>query len=103
MSLDVWKEKLNEMIDHAGIPNRPSYRPGEVCLLLGISDRTFWRMTERYERDPNGNPAPGSIDSFLLRRERRVRFDALAEFLMYNNTWQRKHADDPRQIMLPFS
>lgn len=95
------KEKLNEMIGVAKLAIRPNYRPNEVCLILGISDRTFWRYTDSYEQDEYGRPKhPASLDSYLLRRERRVSYQELANFLARNQTWERRNADDPRQLLL---
>ncbi len=91
------------MLAQTGLPVRASYRPGEVCELFGISYRTFWRLTERYEKDPEtGNPTrPDSLDSFLLRSHRRVRYSELQSYIERNNTYRRRNQlDDPRQMLL---
>lgn len=95
------KEMLNEMLAVAGLPIRPSYRPGEVCLILGISERTLRRYTDSYEVDESGVPRhPASLDSYLLNRERRVSYQELAAFLVRNQTWERRHGEDPKQLLL---
>ena len=101
MSL-ISEDQFQEMLSHAGLPVRASYRPGEVCSILGISSRTFWRLTERYEKDPEtGEPVnPNSIDSYLLRSHRRVRYQELVAYLKRNNTYERRNAPDPRQMLL---
>jgi hypothetical protein len=95
-------EQFQEMLAQAGLPVRASYRPGEVCSVIGISPRTFWRLTERYEVDPDtGGPAhPNSIDSYLLRSHRRVRYQEILAYLNRNNTYERRNAADPRQMLL---
>ncbi len=101
MSL-ISEDQFQEMISLAGLPVRPSYRPGEVCSILGISPRTFWRLTERYETDPDtGVPVdPNSLDSFLLRTHRRVRYQEILAFLRRNNTYERRNAPDPNQQLM---
>lgn len=101
MSL-ISDEKFQEMLSQAGLPVRPSYRPGEVCSVLGIAPRTFWRLTERYEIDPDsGQPRdPNSLDSYLLRSHRRVRYNEILSYLNRNNTYERRNAPDPRQMLL---
>lgn len=86
-------ENFQEMLSQSGLPVRASYRPGEVCTILGISPRTFWRLAERYETEPGtGVPRdPNSLDSFLLRRHRRVRYSEILDYLNRNNAWQRRH------------
>jgi hypothetical protein len=95
-------DKFKEMVLKSGLPVRGSYRPGEVCSLLGISPRTFWRLTERYEIDPEtGEPRhPNSLDSYLLRSHRRVRYDEILAYLNRNNTYERRNASDTRQMLL---
>lgn len=88
-------EKLFDgMLKAAGLPRRGSYRPEEVCRILGISYRTFWRMTEAYEKDPESNEPlkPNALDSFRLRKQRRVRFDELVDYIRRNNIYEREHA-----------
>ncbi len=90
----ITNEVFKKMLCQSGLPVRASYRPGEVCAILGISPRTFWRLTERYEIDPEtGDPRnPNSLDSYLLRRHRRVRYDEILNYLNRNNTYERKNA-----------
>ena len=98
----ITDEKFQEMLSQAGLPVRASYRPGEVCSILGISTRTFWRLTERYEPDPDtGEPVdPNSLDSYLLRSQRRVTYQEIFSYLNRNNTYERRNAPDPRQMLL---
>lgn len=100
--LEVAEERLVGMLRAAGLRKKASYAPGEVQAVLAISDRTFWRLVAAYERDPDScQPVtPCSLDSFMLRRSRRVRFDELVEFLRRNNTYERVNAVDPRQMGL---
>ena len=59
-------------------------------------------MCEAWEPDPaTGNLLKAaSLDSFLLRRERRVRFDELVSYLERNHAYQRKYGPDPQQMRL---
>ncbi len=101
MSL-ISDEEFKEMLSQSDLPMRASYRPGEVCSLLGISPRTFWRLTERYEIDAATGQLrnPNSLDSYLLRSHRRVRYDEIRNYLNRNNTYERRNAPDPRQMLL---
>lgn len=102
MNHELAEQRLLGMLRAAGLPKKSSYAPGEVQAILGVSDRTFWRLVAAYERDPDtGQPTcPCSLDSYMLRRSRRVRFDELVEFLSRNNTYERVHGVDPRQMGL---
>ncbi|MCP3942201.1 MAG: DNA-binding protein [Desulfobacteraceae bacterium] len=95
-------EKFKEMLSQSSLPIRASYRPGEVCSLLGISSRTFWRLTEQYEIDQaTGSPRnPNSLDSYLLRSHRRVRYNEILAYLNRNNTYERRNSPDPRQMLI---
>jgi hypothetical protein len=86
--------KLLEMLKVAELPKKPSYNMNEVCLLFGISERTFRRLTCDYEKDTDtGEPVqPYSLDSYMLAKSRRVRFNELVEFLARNNTYERLNA-----------
>lgn len=99
---ELAEERLRGMLRAAGLRQKASYAPGEVQAILGISDRTFWRLVAAYERDPETEQptTPCCLDSFMLRRSRRVRFDELVEFLSRNNTYERVNAVDPRQMGL---
>lgn len=85
------EKELDKMLEIAELPKRPSYRPKEVCSLLGISDRTFWRITEKYEPDPTtGRPKdPGSLNAYLIRNHRRVTYYELADYFRRNNLYER--------------
>jgi len=100
--IEIAEERLIGMLRAADILKKASYAPGEVQAILSVSDRTFWRLVAAYERNPDtGGPiCPCSLDSFMLRRSRRVRFDELVEFLRRNNTYERVNAVDPRQLGL---
>lgn len=78
-----------------GLPVRGSYPPGEVCMILGISDRTFWYLIEGFERDENGRiRTPDKLDSFILRTNRRVTYLELVDFIRRNNSYSRKSGSD---------
>jgi len=96
------KKELTEMLKLAEVPVKPSYRRGEVCAALAISERHFWTLIERFEPNPDtGEPLrPDSLDSYMYRRERRVRFYELVAFLRRNNTYHRKNALDSKQLSL---
>ena len=97
---NIAENKLIGMLEVAEIPRKASYHPGEVQNILGISDRTFWRLVSAYEfDDETGGPTvPYSLDSYTLARSRRVRYAELVEFLQRNNTYERVNAVDPRQL-----
>jgi hypothetical protein len=82
---DTDTEALREMLSAAGVPLKPSYTRPEVCRILGISTRTFWYLVDAH--------GPESLDSYLLRRHRRVPITALAAFLARNRAEERLYAD----------
>lgn len=86
-----YSELAKEIIQPAGLPIRGSYRPGEVCKILGISEKTFGRMTNEYEPDPiTGEPLiPETLDSFQTRIQKRVPLYELAAYLARNNTYEK--------------
>ncbi len=98
--IELAEIKLQGMLKAAGLPKKPSYSPGEVQAILGICERTFWYMVSSFEPDPEtGQPIkPATLDSYMLRRSRRVRYDELTAYLSRNNTYERNNAVDPRQI-----
>ncbi|EAT16081.1 helix-turn-helix domain-containing protein [Desulfuromonas acetoxidans] len=100
--VSIGEQKLLGMLRAAGQPKKASYNPSEVVAILGICPRTFWTMVGDYEPDPDsGQPLnPATLDSYMLRRSRRVRHDELAAYLERNNTYQRNNAIDPRQMAL---
>ncbi len=87
-------EQTKKMIQALGLPIMGSYRPGEVCKILGISARTFFRMTNEYEPDPiTGKPLkPETLDSFMTVGQKRVPISELADYLVRNNTYEKHHA-----------
>lgn len=92
--------KLKGMLEHAKLPVRASYCRGEVCEILGIDKRTFWRMVAHHEPTADGQRKPGTLDSYMTRGHHRVRYDELVSYLHRNRTWQRQNAVDPRQQSL---
>lgn len=101
MTRETAEKMLRDMLAAAGLPVRGSYRPGEVCAILGISESTFWRLLANYERDERGNlRRPDCLDSFTLSLNRRVTFTELSEFLSRNNSYQRQNAIHPDQMAL---
>ena len=93
--------KLKGMLGAAALPVKASYNPGEICRILGICERTFWRLTGQYERDEAGElRRPDCLDSITLSRHRRVLYDELVAFLHRNNTYERAHAVHPDQMDL---
>ena len=54
MSKELAEEKLLGMLKAANLPVRPSYRRAEVCAILGVDKRTFWRMVAHHEPDGSG-------------------------------------------------
>ena len=98
---DQAEEKLRGMLKAAGLPVKASYCTGEVCDILGIHERTFWRLIAKYERDERGAlRRPDCLDSFTLALNRRVPFSELADFLERNNTYTRQNAVHPDQLAL---
>lgn len=93
------EDKLNGMLAAAGLPKKASYAPGEVQRILGCSESTYWRLLGRCERDENGTLRhPDCLDSYMLQRTRRVRYDELVDYLTRNNSYERKNAADARQL-----
>ena len=95
------EEKLKGMLAAAQLPVKGSYCTSEVCTILGIVERTFWRLLAQYERDDKGNlRRPDCLESFMLALNRRVTYPELVSFLERNNTYQRQNAVDPSQMGL---
>lgn len=90
---------LKEMLEVAGIPEKPSYNSTEVCAVLGISPSTFRRMCREYETI-NGAPKPGTIDSFVARGSLRIRFHELVRYLEDNNTYRLECEIELHQLKL---
>lgn len=98
---DAAEQRLLQMLASAELPRKASYNRDEVCRILQISHRSFRRYTTEFERDPQTGDAPAwALDSYTLRKDRRVTFDELADYLRRNNTYQRCTAVDPRQMCL---
>lgn len=102
MVKDQAENKLIGMLSAAGLRKKASYCGPEVQQILGCSESTYWRLLARYERDPETGDLrhPDCLDSYMLQRTRRVRFDELVDYLRRNNSYERKCAADPRQIGL---
>lgn len=87
---------LKSALAALNLPIRGSYRPGEVCAILGIGDASFWRLIRKYERDERGNlRRPDCLASFTLANNRRVTYLELVDFLRRNDEYQRKTKDEP--------
>lgn len=94
-------EKLKRMLMAAGLPIKGSYCTSEVCQILGIVERTFFRLVSQYELDERGNlRRPDCLDSFMLASNRRVTFHELVTFLERNNSYQRQMAVHHDQMAL---
>lgn len=92
--------KLRDILGSVGLPVKASYRPGEVCRILSITEPTFYNMINRYEPGDDGEPRhPVSLDSFRVSHY-RVTFAELARFLARNNTWRRNCLPNQRQMAL---
>jgi hypothetical protein len=95
------EEKLKGMLQAAGLPVKASYRTGEVCDILGIVPRTFWRLVAKCERNERGELVrPDCLDSFMLSDNKRVTYHELVDFLRRNNTYHRQNAVHPDQMAL---
>jgi hypothetical protein len=98
---ELAEEKLKGLLLIAELPRKPSYNPGEVCRILGVVERTFWRLLSKYERDERGTlRRPDCLDSITLSSHRRILYDELVAFLSRNNSYERAHAVDPAQMDL---
>jgi hypothetical protein len=97
---EVAEEKLNGMLAAAGLPVKASYVREQVCAILGISARTFYRYVSLHELDPDSSAPmyPWTLDSYMTRGHHRVRYDELVAYLARNRTYERKNAVDPRQL-----
>lgn len=85
------KEDLLGVLEVLQLPIKGSYSPKETQQIIGICDRTFWRYTREYELNPaTGEPRkPATLDSFMLRRSRRVRFEEIVKYFARNNLYER--------------
>lgn len=75
------------------LPIRGSYGPGEVCSILGIVERSFFRLTKKYEVDADGKLVrPDCLKSFLLgNNHRRVAYLELVDFIRRNDEYLRSN------------
>jgi hypothetical protein len=91
METKMTVDEFKKLMTATGVPVRAYYNPKEVCSILGIYDRTFWRLTAGYEPDgKTGQPVePCTIKSILLRRERRVSLIELVDFMTRNDENER--------------
>lgn len=98
---DHAEEKLKGMLQACGLSVKGSYCTAEVCRILGVVDRTIWRLFAKYERDDRGNLVrPDCLNSYMLASNRRVAYPELVAFLERNNTYQRQNAIHPDQLGL---
>jgi hypothetical protein len=88
MSKDDAMKKLDGMLKAAGTPKRASYTKAEVCRILHISERTFWRYV-----GARGRQQAWMLDSFMTRGHYRVAHDDLAAWLYRNQTLSREPDD----------
>lgn len=56
------------------VHKRVAYSIGEIADRLGISTRTYYRVIAPYVLD-------GTIESFVLKRSRRIFWDSLERWL----------------------
>jgi hypothetical protein len=95
------EERLQQMLQVAGLPVKPSYCTSEVCSILGIGVATYWRLLAKYELDETGAlRRPDCLDSFLLTNNSRVVYHELVAYLERNKTYTRQNAVDPDQMAL---
>lgn len=93
--------RLRGMLAAAGLPAKGSYCTSEVCNILGIVERTFFRLLDKYELDERGNlKRPDCLDSYMLSTNRRVAYPELVAYLERNQTYQRQNAVHPDQLDL---
>ncbi|WP_028314683.1 helix-turn-helix domain-containing protein [Desulfatibacillum aliphaticivorans] len=102
MDVKTAEMQLKGMLDVAKIPAKPSYTPGDVCRILGISDRTFRRRANTYEPGPSETTPmdPECIDTYSTGGHKRVRHDELVAYLIRNQTYARINAEQPQQLSL---
>lgn len=96
------EQRLQGMLQAAGLPVKASYHRAQVCAILGISRRTFFRYVTLHEIDPEtGRPRhPWTLDSYKIRAHHRVRYQELVEYVARNRTFERQAEPDPRQMGL---
>lgn len=104
MTATAHDDSLNRMLAAAGLPVKASYTRAEVCAVLGISERSFWSYVCRYEpgEEGSGPVHPATLDSFMLRGQRRVPYHEISDFLRRNRTYDRLHDSAADQRSLPF-
>lgn len=77
------ENRLSRLLQCIGLPIRKSYNISEVCSVLGISRRTFYRLTAEADRAGAGH----GLESVIRCNERRVTFTELAAFMARNQTF----------------
>jgi len=97
------EEKLDGMRVSVGIRQKASYNRSEVCRILGISERTFWRYvtTHEVDEDTGAGLYPWTLDSYKTRAHHRVRNEELVSWLTRNRTYDRIHRADTETLSLP--
>lgn len=97
------RARLDGMLSAAGLPRRASYNRAEVCRVLHISERTFWRYSAHHEVEPATGLGlrPWTLDSYMTRGHYRIRYDELADWLRRNRSYERNCSVDSRQLVLP--
>lgn len=76
------------MLEAAGIPLQPAYKPREVQVILNMDDRTFRMLCDIWE--PNRKTR--GIESYYVSTHRRVPHHALVEYLAFNNNYERNRS-----------
>lgn len=99
----LMSEELDQLLTMAGIRKKPMYRPGEVQAVLCINPSTFWRKVTNYEKDGDDKPIrPDMLRSYMHKKERRVTYQELEDFLKRNETYERLNAIPPNQLRFDF-
>lgn len=103
MNIERARQKLDGMLAVAGLPKKPSYNRSEVCRILGISTRTFWRMIAQHEviEASDAGRHPWTLDSYMTRGHHRVRYDELTDYLARNRGYERANRCNEAQLLLP--
>ena len=70
-----------EILKELNISKKDIYSTKEVCEILSISKRTFYRYTKKH-----------FIFSVILKGKRKVSYDELINFLLRNKTYHRQYS-----------